>query len=362
MSAISWSESCSGFLCLSSPLTMRRSVAAKACGFSFSKSAESWHWPQTALNRALPAATSARADPRDTTAPMASATEAVVKTLILKTFPPPVPGCPAQPRADHTRLAGDRTRTGSQPRSRPGLCQTGEPLKDKIWNKFRWLCKPWSQHLSAAASEDQPRRPARPGFQPALGAGDEAGKRDQAPLLDRVTGIRWKPGRIRRAPPGPAIGQVAGTRKERFHHQARPGDDETAEVLAGGIDAVDRERCSRVDDAAGVPMPVVGANDGQPAIDAQLRRVRVAIAHTRRRICRACKLGRSTDRLPAGSHQQLVPGRVRDAGHEHSGCPALLDFAPPVGLIPGPMGCRPLGPWFSFPERCPLHPAVADVD
>src|SRR5678816_3941302 len=90
---------------------MRRSVAAKACGFSFSKSAESWHSPQTALNRALPAATSARADPdpRATMAPPASTTEAVVKTLILNTFPPPVDGCPAQPRADHTRLAGDRT-------------------------------------------------------------------------------------------------------------------------------------------------------------------------------------------------------------------------------------------------------------
>jgi hypothetical protein len=114
MSAISWSESCSGFLCLSSPLTMRRRVAAKACGFSFSKSAESWHWPQTALNRALPAATSARADPdpKYTMAPMASATEAVVKTLILKTFPPPVAGYPVQPRADHTRLAGDRTPHG----------------------------------------------------------------------------------------------------------------------------------------------------------------------------------------------------------------------------------------------------------
>lgn len=52
----------------------------------------------------------------------------------------------------------------------------GEPLKDKIWNKFRWLCKPRSQDLSAAPSEDQSRRPTRPGFQPALGVGDEAGK------------------------------------------------------------------------------------------------------------------------------------------------------------------------------------------
>jgi hypothetical protein len=134
-------------------------------------------------------------------------------------------------------------------------------------------------------------------------------------------------------------------------------------VLPVGSDHVDRRGRADIGHDAGAANAVVPADDGEPAIHAEQRRVGVTIAHARRIAGR-----RDEPRLDARRNaRRFGQGRgacvTRDGRGEHGIDRTVAEQArPPVGHGPTRMRSSALGAQHAPLESCPLDPRVADVD
>src|SRR6185503_11345166 len=76
-----------------------------------------------------------------------------------------------------------------------------------------------------------------------------------------------------------ALSDIAGTVQQARNHEIRAGNDEPAEMTTAGIDAVDGQGCADTDHANSTALERVCADDREPAVYAELRGLRVCVAH-----------------------------------------------------------------------------------